>query len=172
MPEAVATAPPDRPADDGPSRRRPDRDAVRSAAREALGRGSAHLPSQAALRRALLPILKEMDPAFVLSNRRMRSMLLGAPGLRVRVRYRETSERSPPSACPVCSSPLEEIHNRTLFGDRVTLGYRCSRCAYWTHLKRRVPVRYAFLRSGRARPRDDPEAAEPPARRPPTRRSA
>lgn len=171
MPAADATAPPDRPAD-APLRRRPDRDAVRSAAREALGRGSDRLPSQAALRRALLPILKEIDPAFVLSNRRMRSMLLGAPGLRVRVRYRETSDRAPLSACPVCSSALEAIHNRTLEGDRVTLGYRCSRCAYWTHLRRRVPVRYAFLRSGRARPRDESETAEAAARRPPTRRSA
>lgn len=134
-------------------RRRPERDVVRTAAREALGHAADRLPSQAAFRRALLPILREIDPGFVLGSRRMRAMLQGAPGIRMRVRYRETEDRTPLHACPVCANPVEPIRNRTLLGDEVVLGYRCTRCAYWTHRKRRVPVRYSFVRIGRGRSR-------------------
>ena len=36
----------------------------------------------------------------------------------------------------------------TVFGGTVTLGYRCSRCGYWTGLRKRVPTRYVFTRRG------------------------
>jgi hypothetical protein len=143
--------------DAGRRRHRPDRETVRAAARQALGRAGDHLPSQAALRRRLLPILRDQDPSFVLGGRRMRALLLGAPGLRLRVRYRESERQVPLSECPVCGGEIRPIVNQTLDGDRVVLGYRCSRCAYWTHRKRRIPVRYTFSRSGRGRPRADPD---------------
>jgi hypothetical protein len=68
--------------------------------------------------------------------------------VRVDVRYAERPTRRPLQCCPVCRSTLRPIRNRTLEGDRVTLGYRCTHCAYWTHLRRRVPVRYRFVRVG------------------------
>lgn len=129
-----------------PKYRRPPADLVQSVARKALGRVGRPIRSQAALRRALLPSLTAKDPLFVLGGWRLRKVLLDAPGVRVDVRYAERPTRRPLDRCPVCRSALRPIRNRTLEGDRVTLGYRCTRCAYWTHLRRRVPVRYRFFR--------------------------
>jgi DNA-directed RNA polymerase subunit RPC12/RpoP len=131
-----------------PAYRRPKPEDVRWAARRALVRAGRSFPSQAAMRRALLPLLQSRDARFALGGRRMRALLVEAPGLRLRIRYGERSSRRPMSACPVCDHPLRPIRNQTLLGDEVTLGYRCERCGYWTHLKRRVPVRYIFLPAG------------------------
>jgi DNA-directed RNA polymerase subunit RPC12/RpoP len=131
-----------------PRFRRPDAETVRWAAHGAIAKGGRAFPSQAALRRALLPVLRRKDPLFALGGRRMRTLLVESPGLHLRVRYAERETRSPLSRCPVCGGALATIRNRTLFDDEVTLGYRCPRCGYWTHLKRRVPVRYVFLPAG------------------------
>jgi hypothetical protein len=132
----------------GPKYRLPPGDLVRSSARRQLGRMGLAARSQAGLRRALLPSLVAKDPLFVLGGWRLRKLLLDSPGIRVDVRYAERPTRRPLQHCPVCRSPLRPIRNRTLEGDRVTLGYQCTHCAYWTHLRRRVPVRYRFVRVG------------------------
>lgn len=131
-----------------PKYRRPDPDTVRWAANRALVRPGRPFPSQAALRRALLPVLRGRDPLFSLGERRMRRLLLSVPGLHLKVQYAERPTRRPLTRCPVCGERLTSIRNRTLLGDEVTLGYRCPKCGYWTHLKRRVPVRYQFLPAG------------------------
>jgi prepilin signal peptidase PulO-like enzyme (type II secretory pathway) len=131
-----------------PAFRRPTAEDVRWAARRALGRSGRSFPSQAAMRRALLPVLRGRNPLFALGGKRMRALLVQAPGLRLRIRYGERTTRRPLSECPVCGDRLAPIRNQTLLGDAVTLGYRCRRCGYWTHLKRRVPVRYVFLPAG------------------------
>lgn len=128
--------------------RLPPGDLVRSVARRQLGRMGRAARSQAGLRRAILPSLAAKDPLFVLGGWRLRKLLLDSPGVRVEVRYAERPTRRPLQRCPVCRSGLRPIRNRTLEGDRVTLGYRCTHCAYWTHLRRRVPVRYRFVRVG------------------------
>ena len=133
---------------DGPSFRRPDADTVRSAAGRALRRAGRAYPSQAAFRRALLPVLRGEDPLFRLGGRRMRALLVATPGVTLRVRYTERRDRRPLDRGPVCGASLRPIRNRTLLGDDVTLGYRCTACEYWTHLQRRVPVRYVFLPAG------------------------
>jgi hypothetical protein len=131
-----------------PKYRLPPADLVRSVARRQLGRMGQSARSQAGLRRALLPSLEAKDPLFVLGGWRLRKLLLDSPGVRVDVRYAERPTRRPLQRCPVCRSPVRPIRNRTLEGDRVTLGYRCTRCPYWTHLRRRVPIRYRFVRVG------------------------
>jgi hypothetical protein len=139
----------------GPSFRRPDEETVRRVARRTLARGRAY-PSQAALRRELLPLLQQEDPLYRLGGRRLRALLVEAPGIELRVRYAERPTRRPLDRCPVCGGELRPIRNRTLLDDRVTLGYRCRRCRYWTHLRRRVPTRYQFVvTSRRARPPED-----------------
>ncbi|MGC2289551.1 MAG: hypothetical protein WA688_06815 [Thermoplasmata archaeon] len=128
--------------------RLPPGDLVRSVARRQLGRMGLAARSQAGLRRALLPSLAAQDPLFVLGGWRLRKFLLDSAGVRVDVRYAERPTRRPLQRCPVCWSAVRPIRNRTLEGDRVTLGYRCTHCTYWTHLRRRVPVRYRFVRVG------------------------
>jgi hypothetical protein len=142
-------------ASEAPRYRRPGVEAVRWAALRALVRPARPFASQAALRRALLPLLRKKDPLFAIGGRRMRALLLEVPGLRLRVRYAERPTRRPLARCPVCGGSVRPIRNQTLLGDEVTLGYRCGRCAYWTHLKRRVPVRYRFVPAARSGEPDD-----------------
>ncbi|HEV2316187.1 MAG TPA: hypothetical protein VGV89_01245 [Thermoplasmata archaeon] len=154
MPAKVAAARPRtdpngaEPAPDAPRYRRPGVEEVRWAAQRALVRPARPFASQAALRRAMIPLLRRKDPLYALGGRRMRSLLLEVPGLKLRVRFAERPTRRPLARCPVCGSAVRPIRNRTLLGDQVTLGYRCGRCGYWTHLKRRVPVRYQFVPTG------------------------
>jgi hypothetical protein len=127
-----------------PRYRRAVADLVQEAARQALARPSLHGSSQRALRLAVLPILHRGNPLNTVGARRLRLLLLDTPGIRMSVRFAERPTRRPIARCPICTNALEPIRNRTLLGDRVTLGYRCPRCRYWTHLKRRVPIRYTF----------------------------
>ena len=154
-PDDAAPAPP-------PRYRRPPGELVRWAATRTLRRTARPFPSQAALRRELLLLLRRRDPLFALGERRMREILVDLPGLHVKVRYAERPTRRPLVRCPVCGRSLRPIRNRTLWDDRVTLGYRCRHCGYWTHLRRRVPVRYQFLPAGiDGTPWPDPDSETP-----------
>ena len=46
--------------------------------------------------------------------------------------------------CPVCGEPMKKIENMTLDGRKITTGFRCTFCAYWTGKLLRVPTRYIF----------------------------
>lgn len=84
----------------------------------------------------------------MISGRRLRRLLIDLPGVRMTVRYKEREPSGTLTSCPVCGSPLKPIHNQTLTGDSVILGQRCTRCDYWTHRARRVPVRYLISSAG------------------------
>lgn len=139
-----------------PKFRLPPTELVQTVALETLRAMGRKVPSQTVMRRALAGALRDEDPLFTIGRRRLRAVLLKTPGVRLAVKYSMRIDRRPLSHCPVCASALIPIRNRTLYDDEVTLGYRCPECAYWTHLHRRVPVRYAFLlgarRRGNARP--------------------
>jgi hypothetical protein len=100
--------------------------------------------SQGALVASVRRRLRRDEPLAALGGRHLRHLLLATPGVRVDVVYTERTGGGPLSACPVCGGALRPIPNRTLDRGSVTLGYRCGTCPYWTHLKRRVPVRYVF----------------------------
>ncbi len=128
--------------------RRPAAELVQRVARRVVRGGKASFPSQAAFRAALLKQIRRDEPLATISGARLRRLLVGVPGVRLSVRYTERMDPRPLLICPVCASPLTPIRNRTLTGDTVVLGQRCSRCDYWTHRARRVPVRYTFSQAG------------------------
>jgi len=128
--------------------RRPAAELVQRAARRVVRGGKASFSSQAEFRRALLHQIRREEPLAVLGGPRLRRLLVDVPGIRMTVRFTERPSLRPLVACPVCASPLAPIHNRTLTGDTVVLGQRCTRCDYWTHATRRVPVRYLFSEAG------------------------
>ena len=55
---------------------------------------------------------------------------------------------SPGQPCPVCTSPLRKVHNATLYGGKVAIGFRCNLCRYLTGHRWREPSRYSFSRKG------------------------
>jgi len=57
---------------------------------------------------------------------------------------------SPGQPCPVCTSPLKKVHNATLYGGKVAIGFKCKLCNYLTGHRWREPSRYYFsLKGGR-----------------------
>ena len=64
--------------------------------------------------------------------------------VKLHIHYRETNETSTKGPCPVCGSETLQIRNKTLFDEKVDLGFRCTKCPYWTGQLKRVPVRYIF----------------------------
>jgi len=131
-----------------PRYRVPSAELVQRAARRVVRGGKASFPSQAAFRAALLALLRRDEPLASIGGGRLRRLLVDVPGVRMHVRYTEHHDLRPLDRCPVCSSELVPIRNRTLTGETVALGQRCQRCAYWTHSARRVPVRYSFSQAG------------------------
>ena len=147
MPAKVAEAAVRKPKRAPPSYRRADADTVRSAVDRLLTLGVGRYSSQAAFLRAFRPALRAEDPTMRIAGPRLRSLLIGTPGVRLLVRYTERPEAPSRPDCPVCGEQLVPIRNRTLTGGVVDLGRRCPRCRYWTHRHRRVPVRYAVQRT-------------------------
>ena len=148
MPEKGDTAAPPRKKDRPVRYRRPAAEVVQRAARRVVRGGKASFASQAEFREALLKVLRRDEPLAVLGGPRLRRLLVEVPGVRMTVRFTERASSRPLVDCPVCGSPLAPIHNRTLTGDTVVLGQRCTRCDYWTHGLRRIPVRYLFTEAG------------------------
>tara|TARA_B110000438_G_scaffold255560_1_gene262433 strand:+ start:62 stop:586 length:525 start_codon:yes stop_codon:yes gene_type:complete len=55
---------------------------------------------------------------------------------------------SPGQPCPVCTSPLKKVHNATLYGGVVAIGFKCGICTYLTGHRWREPSRYTFRLKG------------------------
>ncbi len=147
MPEKGDTDAPPRNAA-APRFRRASTEQIQRAARRVVRGGRASYASQAAFRAALLDVIRRDEPLAAVGGARLRRILVETPGIRLTVRYRERPKTPSPTDCPVCGAPLRPIRNRTLSGETVVLGQRCTRCEYWTHAARRVPVRYGFVQAG------------------------
>lgn len=89
MPAKVAEAAARKPKRRPPSYRRADADTVRSAADRLLTLGVGRYSSQAAFLRAFRPALRAEDPKMRIAGPRLRSLLIGTPGVRLLVRYTE-----------------------------------------------------------------------------------
>jgi hypothetical protein len=100
--------------------------------------------SQNKLTRLVKAKLRDVDPEYTASERRIRRLAMIKRLAKVDIECRDTTEKSRATRCPVCGSKMSRIQNETIFGGKVTLGYKCRSCAYWTGIKRRVPVRYVF----------------------------
>ncbi|MFQ6060849.1 MAG: hypothetical protein ACE5KV_06105 [Thermoplasmata archaeon] len=86
------------------------------------------------------------DEKYKVGERRLRYLALESGLVNLEIHCRESIEKRHLSRCPVCDSRLKKVRNLTVFGGTVTLGFKCPNCAYWSGLRRRVPMRYVFTR--------------------------
>ena len=100
--------------------------------------------SQYKLRRIVEKELKNIDPSYSISGKRVRVLAINSKNVSVGIHTKEGEEITSMSLCPVCGSKLKPIKNKTLYSWEVTVGYRCRKCKYWTGKKRRIPKRYVF----------------------------
>lgn len=101
--------------------------------------------SQRELKRLVEKELRS-DENFKVGERRLRQIALDSDLVDVEIHCRESPEKRHVSRCPVCDTKLKKVKNLTVFGGTVTLGFKCSKCAYWSGLKRRIPMLYIFTR--------------------------
>ncbi|HVL49082.1 MAG TPA: hypothetical protein VM889_11035 [Candidatus Thermoplasmatota archaeon] len=130
-------------APDQPTRRRPTDEAVVAAAvKVLLARGT--VESQRRLWELVVRELKRQDPAFAVGPARVRTLVLRSGLVNAEIKARIKGVTGDLAACPVCRSKLARTSNRTLAGATTALGYRCTRCAWWTGRDLREPHRYVF----------------------------
>src|SRR3990172_9788086 len=94
--------------------------------------------SQRQLKRLVEKDLKA-DEVFRVGESRLRQIAIDSGKVDLEIHCRETIEMRSLVRCPVCAERLARVRNMTVFGGTVTLGYRCSRCGYWTGLRKRGP---------------------------------
>jgi uncharacterized protein with PIN domain len=88
--------------------------------------------------------LKSMDPDYAVTEERVRKLAIEGGLAKISINARDTGIKTSSSTCPVCGRRMEHIKNLTVYGGSVDLGYRCSKCTYWTGVKTRRPTRYVF----------------------------
>ncbi len=122
----------------------PDESMVKEIVRKVLlHRGV--VESQAELRREVLKHLQHRNGEYTISGKRLRRIALEMKDVKVEIHCKTTDvEVNEMDKCPVCGSEMEKIENMTLEGEKITIGFKCVHCPYWTGHKLRVPIRYVF----------------------------
>lgn len=103
-----------------------------------------HVVTQRRLAELVEAKLQERNRDYVVSGERVRVLAVRSGAIELTVEVREDGPTPTLDRCPVCESELERRMNRTLEGDEVATGYRCTWCPWWTGPTLRVPRRYAF----------------------------
>ena len=121
----------------------PSDEEVADAVRMALSRRRV-VNSQRRLAVLVLKELKSMDPDFLVTEERVRKIAINRGIAKVNIIARDSDKKTASNKCPVCGIKMKRIRNLTVYGGSINLGYRCSRCGYWTGLTNRRPTRYIF----------------------------
>ena len=100
--------------------------------------------SQRMLTELVQKALKKRDSDYTASEVRIRKAAVLKTPMKLQIRYRETADTSTKGRCPVCGSETLQIRNKTLFDEKVDIGFRCTKCPYWTGQLKQVPIRYIF----------------------------
>ena len=100
--------------------------------------------SQRKLTELVIRELKSIDSEYAVTAERVRKLAIEGGLAKLAINARDTGAKTSSSTCPVCSKRMEHIKNLTVYGGSVDLGYRCTKCGYWTGVKSRRPVRYIF----------------------------
>jgi len=88
--------------------------------------------------------LAELDPAYAVTEERVRRTAISAGLVKVEVLTRDTGRRKRTTQCPVCGARLERVRNRTITGGTVTIGRKCRTCLFQMGRTLCVPTRYVF----------------------------
>jgi len=102
------------------------------------------IESQRKLTELVQKALKKRDSDFTASEIRIRKAAVLKTPMKLHIHYRETTEISTKGKCPVCGSETIQIRNKTLFDEKIDIGFRCTKCPYWTGHLKQVPLSYIF----------------------------
>ena len=120
-----------------------DEEVVAAIVRVMLREGQVH--SQRRLKELVERALRAIDASYRVGEGRVRHLALRSGLVGVAVHARHEGETPRLDKCPVCGSALVRTSNRTLTGGHAQVGYKCSRCPWWTGRDYRIPNRYDFF---------------------------
>ena len=100
--------------------------------------------SQHKLKNLVEKELKTKNKKYQVSQQRLRNIVLKSGLVNIEIHSREGDPHKILNRCPVCNNPLKRVKNLTIWGGKVTIEFRCSKCGYWTGKKKRIPTRYVF----------------------------
>jgi transposase-like protein len=88
--------------------------------------------------------LQRMDPAYAVTEERVRIMAIQSGLVKVEVESRDSGIKTKMGRCPVCGSRMRKVRNETIYGGSVILGYRCTSCPYSMGTTKKIPTKYIF----------------------------
>ena len=130
--------------DDPDARKLPSEDFIKEAIRKIMEE-RVKVDTQEKLCYLVLKELKNYDPSFVLSPRRVKNIALEIPEIEVKVKTKRMPKMEKVDKCPVCGSKVKPFYGKNLVNEDVLLGYRCVKCGYVSDLDSFVPMKYEFL---------------------------
>jgi hypothetical protein len=101
--------------------------------------------SQRQLKNIVQLELNNIDPLYHVGDARVRNLALKSKFILCEIKYRHWPDnKTKLKHCPVCSSTVQKIRNKTLTNEIITIGFKCTNCPYKTDIPIKVPARYIF----------------------------
>jgi len=126
------------------NRKIPNKSRVMEEIRQILVRRQ-KVESQEELCRLALKGLRKEDKNYTLSPIRAKRVALLIPEVEVKAKTKKTIKLQKIDRCPICSSAIEPLKIKNLLNKKITIGYRCTKCAYESDLEAFMPMKYSFL---------------------------
>ncbi len=100
--------------------------------------------TQAKLKKLVTEKINKKKKKYGISPSRVRDIAINSSFVDIEIHSREGDPKKSMNKCPVCKSDLKKVKNKTIWGGKVTIEFRCKKCGYWTGKKKRIPKRYVF----------------------------
>ncbi len=117
----------------------PKKDVVKFVIKSVLHRKTAD--SQEKLVELVISELRNVDPDYSITGRRVREIALSIPEVKINVRVKKGGV---PAKCPSCGSMLKKTWDRNLRGRKVLRGMQCPKCGYKGAAGKWLPRKYGF----------------------------
>lgn len=101
--------------------------------------------TQEELCRLVLRRLKREDMNYTLSPLRVKRIALLIPEVEIKAKTKKTVKLQEIDKCPICSSSIKPLEVKNLLNKKITVGYRCTKCAYESDLEAFMPMKYIFM---------------------------
>lgn len=101
--------------------------------------------SQEELCGIVLNRLKKENKKYTLSPIRVKRIALSIPEVEVKAKTKKSVKLQKIDKCPICGSAIEPLKIKNLLNKRITIGYRCTKCAYESDLEAFMPMKYKFI---------------------------
>ncbi|MFA5771516.1 MAG: hypothetical protein WC974_02145 [Thermoplasmata archaeon] len=88
--------------------------------------------------------LKDINPAYTITGERLRKIAISSGLVDIHSHVRESGTTGTMRVCPVCGSKVTAVKNMTIGGGKITSGFVCNRCKYWTGRSKRTPTKHVF----------------------------